>query len=162
MCLIKKYAWDQYDQAEVEALFRQTRYDMRTDYEFVDGFVSPFESDSNEYFQLSSLARISLYFKKIDNNTCKEITTGLIFKRYNNKNGQDVFYNEKSGLYFGFRHNFERAIGHEGFIHDAKYYLIVQDYFNYYINLKNFDDKNKSEGLSLLLKNNINYTRKDK
>lgn len=157
---ISNNAINDYENAKEKTLFRKTIRDIKTDYEFNNNCNNPFVK-INQRLDLPSFARYSLFFKKIDNNRCKELVSGLIFNLNKGKNG-NIFYNEESGLYFDLNRYFEPAVGHEKIIKTIEYKLFVCNYFNYFINLKNEDDKVRNNGISLMLRNNIKYTDEEK
>jgi len=137
-----------YENSQNKVLFRKTIYDIKTDYEFLKEFKNPFKDESDR-LGLPAFARISLYFNKIDNNTCEELITKIKFIRTNDNS----FYNEETGLYFNFNNYFERAVGHEKIINTDEYALFVSNYINYFKNIKCHDDKKRYKGMNLLLKN---------
>ena len=153
-----KHAVIDYENAEKNALFRKTLFDINAEYEFIEKYNNPFVSD-NERLYLPSFARYSLYFKKIDNNKCKELITGLIFVRQDVKYS-NIFYNEESGLYFDLDYYFEKAVGQEKVVKTLEYKLFVCNYFSHFINIKNEDDRIRNKAISLMLKNNMNISVK--
>lgn len=147
----------EYKEFPIDGKFRKLKKDIHCDYEFIEDAKAP----TNAYFDPKSkrngINSISLYFIKLDNDTCEEILTGKLFVRiYNPENDYTCFYNEETGLYFDFNNYFEKAIG---MIIDNVYANNALNYFNYFERLKEEDDRLRSKSLSLMLKKQMNYSK---
>ena len=152
----KRYLWE-FEKYPVGEAFRKVRFDMKYDYEFLDGVGMPSYIYSNPRSKRNSINSISLYFEKLDNNTCEEYLTGKVFTRVvNPKDGAVCFYNEETGLYFDFNNYFEKAVG---MILDDVYTHNVIPFFEYFEELKKEDDKLISKSVDLMLKKQLKYTK---
>ena len=147
-----------FEKSEDYSLIRQTIYEMHCDYEF------PIEYNDNEiiskHYNIPTYARISLYFNKLNNNVCKEYTTGYCFYRTD----ADTFYNDQTGLFFSFDSGLEKAVGYECVLDGEfkqEYREMVGEYFAYYTKLKKEDENKRSKALNLMLRNNMNLKRRE-
>lgn len=145
-----------YMECEDLGVFRKVIADIKPDYEFVKADAIKINDEFRSHVTLPSHIRNSLYFNKINEDACREITTGRIFYRTHN----DSFYNEESGLHFNFYNYFEKGVAFEEYVILPEYKEMVRDYFDSYIALKREDDIQKSKAQYLLLKKGVDFTKK--
>ena len=143
---------EDFNKAKKLTLFRKTIYTMHKDYEFMSNKLG---EDFSLVETLPAYAKISLYFNKINNDTCREVVTGKMFYRTDDNS----FYNESTGLYFDFNDYFEKAVAHEKIINNKEYKLFVINYFNKYEIIKKSDDKRINKAMNLMLSNGKKFIR---
>lgn len=155
----KKKNIQEFENTENYTLFRKIIYEMHTDYEFNYRNLSSKIVEKN--YSVPKFARISLYFNKIDNCSCREVVSGLMFYR----NEDDIFYNDETGLWFSFNKSFEKAVGQECVIDESinpDYEKTILEYLSYHLKLKQIDDDKRNQSISLMLRNNKKYTEVSK
>lgn len=140
----------EFEESKNGEYFRKLKVELTSDYEFIENK----KDYERVYFRgMTSCINVkSLYFKKINNNTCMEVMTHEIFKRTKD----NVFYNENTCLKFDFFKNFERAVCMDI---DLIYAFNANNYFNYYKDLALKDEELRDKGKCLLLKKGINFTK---
>ena len=146
---VKRYYLKKFEEFPNDGVFRKIKHDMDCDYEFIDNVVMPVSNYTNPRSKRNNINRISLYFVKVDNDTCVEYLTGEEFVRtIDPSDGSVHFYSDKTGLYFDFNSGFEPAVG---MILDDVYTNSVVPFFNYYEELKKEDDRLRSNSAKLML-----------
>lgn len=147
----------EFENYPVGEAFRKSKYDMKYDYEFLDNVGMPASAYCNPRSKRNSINSASLYFEKLDINTCEEYLTGKVFTRVvNPEDGTVCFYNEETGLYFDFKKYFEKAVG---MILDDVYTNNVIPFFEYFEEIKKEDDRLRSKSVNLMLKKQLKYTK---
>ena len=147
----------QYEHFPKDGVFRKLVVDIKPDFEFSydRGLYVRKEMEYNTSVPIHM--RISLYFKKIDDDSCKEYVTGEVFVRKNDNR----FYNESTGLTFDFYDYFEPGLAYEKYIDDKEYKKLVNKFFNYFKSIKEEDDRKISNGYYQLLKRNKSIIKED-
>lgn len=108
-----------YKRAQNFTLFKKQYEYLR----FEDDFIEPTDLDLK-----------CLYFNKMNDDACREVTTGRIFYR-DEENG---FINDESGLYFYMRSFVESSMDEfTGVCNNKKYIEQVSQLFDKYIELNN-------------------------
>lgn len=132
-------------------IFRKLKIDIFSDYEFVsdNGVLKHYYySNSNR----NAINSKSLYIRKINNNLCREVLTGIRFERTEDNN----FYSEDTGLRFNFDNSFEIAVGMEL---DWVYIDNTREFLEHYRELQREDTELRSKAEAIFLKRGINFRK---
>lgn len=140
----------QYERFPKDGVFRKLVDDMKPDFEFSSDRGLYVRKEMAYNTSVPMHIRTSLYFEKIDDDSCKEHVTGEIFVRTNDNR----FYNENTGLRFDFYESFEPGLAYEKYIDDENYKELVAKYFDHFREIKEEDDRKRSIGYYQLLKRN--------
>ena len=132
---------------EEEILFNVNKYDMKTDYEFLNNIK--IRKDNNKYLGID-IDPNSIVFKYINDNTCMEVATKEEFYKANDK----YFYNENTGLLFNVNKIDFNGLKPYDVESCVLYSSITKYFFDEFRRLKEKDDELRSKGEYLLLKNN--------
>ena len=129
-----------YKRAQGCTLFRKKTIYMR----FEGLFLESYPSELPEY----------LYFNKITDDACREMTTGRIFYRTEDNS----FFNEECGLYFYLRGFVETPMDEFNKVsNDEEYKESARNFFNYYVDLKNEDNTKRDKAECLMLQKGIKF-----
>ncbi len=143
----------EYENFKKGEMFRKVIYDVKPNYEFERIKIGVANEALDPAHTLPALVRVSFYFIKESDYTCREIVTGKLFYRTD----EDIFYNEETGLSFDINRCFERTHGDEKYIELIEYRDAIENYINCFVNLKKKDDKKEAMGRYALLQRGINF-----
>ena len=97
--------------------------------------------------------KVSLFFNKINNETCRECVSGRVFYRTHD----NCFYNAESGLYFDFSTGFQKSNADLDKVIDEDYKKTIFEYFDKHIKLKKMDEDFALKTETMLAKKSIYY-----